>query len=162
AIRQRVALLMNVGRWATADQWLGQIYTVSQAPQDMVSHAALKLVQGDIPGALDVLRPATDPDAYRAQNFLHPDRWANNTAAQAYFLRKGVGAQRGGDWAPAETVFHQAVAGGPPVVGRYFLAQTRGEKGASNAAQQVRADLDTIWSKTHEAPLPPLESILAL
>ena len=89
-------LLMNVGRWDTASAWLDALPDVQVSPADIAAQAAMSLAHGDIEGALNRLRPATDPDWRRAKVFWQPDRWADNLAAQMYYLLTGDIAARDG------------------------------------------------------------------
>jgi hypothetical protein len=75
---------MTAGILETAANWLGQIPDAEISPQDLTAQASIALAQGDVEHALDVLRPAIDPDEMAAARFLHPDRWERNTAAQMY------------------------------------------------------------------------------
>jgi hypothetical protein len=83
-IRNRAALVMDRGRWQTARTWLDALPAPERAPQDLTAAAAAALAMGDLDGALAILRPAADDDRIAANRFLHPDRWADNTAASMY------------------------------------------------------------------------------
>lgn len=86
AVRQRAALLMSVQRWDTAIAWLNRVPDIMIGPRDVAAQAVMRLAQGNLDGALDVLRPATDPDWLISREKWHPDRWVNNEAAQLYRL----------------------------------------------------------------------------
>ena len=85
-IRQRAALLMSAKRWDTAEAWMARIVPIEIKPSDLVTRAALRLMQGDVTGALALLQPATDADWLTMRRYQHPDRWtaADNMAAQLY------------------------------------------------------------------------------
>jgi Flp pilus assembly protein TadD len=87
--RRRANLLMSTGMLDTAAAWLAQVPAAEISPQDLTAQASLALAQGDVERALDVLRPAVEPDDMAAARFLHPDRWGNNTAAEMYGLLTG-------------------------------------------------------------------------
>jgi Flp pilus assembly protein TadD len=89
AQRQRANLLMTAGMLEVAADWLAEVPTAEISPQDLTAQASIALAQGDVERALAVLRPAVDPDEMAAARFLHPDRWANNTAAQMYRVLAG-------------------------------------------------------------------------
>jgi hypothetical protein len=81
-VRRRAGLLMNAAQWAGAAAELNALPAALLAPQDMMSLAALRLVQRDRAGAITVLQQASDPDWVAAQTVLHRDRWETNPAAQ--------------------------------------------------------------------------------
>ncbi len=87
--RQRAILLMSAGMLETAADWLDQVPAAEISPQDLTAQASIALARGDVERALAVLRPAVDPDTMAAARFLHPDRWANNTAARMYGVLTG-------------------------------------------------------------------------
>jgi hypothetical protein len=76
---------MDAGQWEAAAASLDALPVPERAPEDLIARATIQLVQGDIAGALDILRPATDPDQIASNVYLHPDRWENNTAAWEYY-----------------------------------------------------------------------------
>jgi hypothetical protein len=84
AVRARSALLLYRGEWARAVKWLRAMPRVRLAPEDLTAMAAVALAQGDVEGALTILRPATDPDWVRPNAVVHPDRWVQNSAATLY------------------------------------------------------------------------------
>ena len=95
AVRQRAALLMTAQRWDTAIAWLNQLPDIMTGPRDLTAQAVMRLAQGNLNGALDVLRPATDPDWRIPKEKWQPDRWANNEAAQLYHLLTDAAAYDG-------------------------------------------------------------------
>jgi tetratricopeptide (TPR) repeat protein len=118
--RQRANLLMSVGLFDIADEWLAQIPDAEISPRDLAARASLALAQGDVQGALDVLRPATDPDEAAAARFLHPDRWEDNTAAQIYYLLIGGQAYLEGQWNAARAAYEEAAALGAEAAAAFF------------------------------------------
>jgi tetratricopeptide (TPR) repeat protein len=122
-VRGRVSLLMNVGEYATAEKWLNALPEVEISPDDGVAMAGMALAQGDVSRALAILQPATDADWRTARATWHPDRWANNKAAQTYYLLRGNIAQRDGRLQEALTAYQQAVDAGAATVGQYFMGQ---------------------------------------
>lgn len=150
AIRQRAALMMNAKRWQTAADWLDRIPQMEVSPGDITTQAAIRLVQGDIEGALQRLQPATDEGWLAAKVFLHPDRWQSNQAAQMYALLSGDIAAREGDTAAATAAYQQAIDYGAAISGRYFLTQLQQTSDA-----QITA---TDWPDSVIAPV----SLLAL
>lgn len=82
-LRRRIVLLMSRQQWATAEQWSQRLPEAEVDPRDLVTRAALRLVQGDRTGARALLESVADVDFYAANRHLHPDRWANNIALAA-------------------------------------------------------------------------------
>jgi tetratricopeptide (TPR) repeat protein len=164
-IRQRAALFMDAGQWEAAAASLDALPVPERAPEDLIARATIQLVQGDVPGALDILRPATDPDQITSNVYLHPDRWENNTAAQTYYLLLGELAFRDQRLADAEVAYEQAIVYGSNIAGKYFLGMLlqigtdgqRIERG-NNLLTQANAE----WSKTHNTTRPSLDSILTI
>jgi hypothetical protein len=166
-VRKRAALLMDAGEWQAAADALDAIQTPERAPEDMVARAAVQLVQGDVPGALAILRPATDPDQITPNVSLHGERWENNTAAQAYYLLVGSLAWRDGHLADAQTAFEQAIDDGSAIAGRYLLSQVLYARQTEDQTFADRAfDLETEaeaeWSKSYAGIFPHIESPLAI
>ena len=158
AIRDRVALLMNAGHWDTAIAWLNAIPDVQISPTDIAAQAAMQLTRGDIDGALNRLRPTTDPDWRRAKVFWQPDRWEDNVAAQMYHLLTGDLAARDGNYEAAVQAYQQAIDAGAAATGQYFLAQALANSGQSEQAALARAEFDAWWP---DGTLEPV-SLLAL
>lgn len=158
AIRDRVALLMNVGRWDTAIDWLDQLPDIMISPADIAAQAAMQLAQGDINGALNRLRPTTDPDWRSAKAFWQPDRWADNSAAQLYHLLVGAVAWREGRHDDAINAYERAIDAGATLTGRYFLAGVLEQAGQAERAAQVRTEFEAGWP---DATLEPV-SLLTL
>jgi hypothetical protein len=84
AVRRRAGLLLYAGRYAAAAAMLARLPEVRLSPDDLSVLAQIAWAQGSPTRALDVLRPATDADWVAPRAQAHPDRWANNTAAQLY------------------------------------------------------------------------------
>jgi len=80
-VRRRAGLLMNRGQWASADAELNSLPPAELAPQDVMSLATLRFVQGDRAGGLEILQQASDLDWVAARAVLHRDRWVTNLAA---------------------------------------------------------------------------------
>ena len=152
-LRERAALLMNVGRWETASAWLDALPDVQISPADIAAQAAMRLAQGDIAGALNRLQPATDPDWRTAKTFWQPDRWADNVAAQMYFLLKGDIATQNGDDAAAVQAYQQAIDAGATPTGYYFLAQALTQANQPTQAAQAQATFDAQWSAAAVEPV---------
>ncbi len=163
ALRKRVSLLMNAGRWETARAWLNQLPAIETSPQDMMAAAAMLLAQGDVGGALAYLQPATDGDWLAGKRYWHPDRWANgkNLPEQAYYLLLAEQARRAGRWSEAEAAYQQAITAGADIAGRVFLAGMWLENGNA-AGESLMAEVEADWLATHDAPLPELQSLLTL
>ncbi|MCB9451249.1 MAG: hypothetical protein H6672_07400 [Anaerolineaceae bacterium] len=164
ALRKRVSLLMNAGRWDTARMWLDQLPAIEISPADMLASAAMLLVQGDVDGALAYLQPATDDDWLAGKRYWHPDRWeqGKNLPEQAYYLLLGEQARRAGEWAQAESHYQQAIAAGAEVAGKVFLAQLWQESGKTSEGETLLQDMEISWLAAHDSPLPELESLLTL
>ena len=107
-LRKRVALIMGVGEWAKAREWLETMLNAERSPDDLVAAAGVSLAMGDVDGALALLQPATDSGQIAANIHLHPDRWENNTAAHMYYLLKSEIASREGRTADAQDAMQQA------------------------------------------------------
>ena len=158
-IRRRAALLAYAGRYAAAEAWLDDLWGSRVSPDDLLMRAMLRLAQGDEPGALAVLELAGDPDRWAAAAMIHRDRWANNTAWQAYWLLRGERARRDGDLAGAEAGFRRAIEAGSPA-GAYFLAEllaAQGRQAEADAARAAYAD-----ARDAAEPAPALASLLDL
>ncbi|MBL8165554.1 MAG: hypothetical protein JNJ61_26460, partial [Anaerolineae bacterium] len=84
AVRRRAGLLLYAGRYDAATAMLVRLPGVRLSPDDLSVLAQIAWAQGDDTRALDLLRPATDADWVAPRAQAHPDRWANNTAAQLY------------------------------------------------------------------------------
>jgi tetratricopeptide (TPR) repeat protein len=95
AIRRRGALLMTMQRWDTAIAWLNQLPDIMINPRDMAAQAIMRLAQNNVEGALDLLRPATDPDWRVAREKWQPDRWADNQAERLYHQLTDAAAYAG-------------------------------------------------------------------
>jgi tetratricopeptide (TPR) repeat protein len=164
ALRKRVSLLMNAGRWETARAWLALLPAIETSPQDMNAAAALLLVQGDVDGALDYLQPTTDADWLTGKRYWHPDRWetGKNLPQQTYYLLLAEQARRAGQWAEAESAYQQAIAAGADTAGRYFLAGMWLESGNTAAGEALLAEVTADWEAAHDAPMPELVPLLAL
>jgi len=102
AVRNRASLLMTADEWDTASRWLRRIPEALWNPEDVNALAAMQLGQGDVDGALDTLRLATDADWVMPRASTHPDRWQKNLSAQLYELLGANGdkqlAQLGAAW----------------------------------------------------------------
>ncbi|MBZ0293181.1 MAG: hypothetical protein K8L99_11505, partial [Anaerolineae bacterium] len=107
-VRKRAALLMDAGAWAAAAEALDAIPVPERAPEDITARAAIQLVQGDTAGALDILRPAADPDQIIPNVFLHGDRWQRNVAGGAYYLMQADLAARENRQVEAEAAWQAA------------------------------------------------------
>ena len=162
AVRERVALLLSAGDWETALDWLAGLPEPELAPYDYQLQALGALGQGDIDGALDILRATTDPDFIAPNVFLHPDRWQENTAARSYELLRGAVAAHEGRWRDAEAAYRRAIDRGATWAGRYFLAQTLIAAGREEDGQALLADVEADWMAGHDEPFPELVSLLAV
>jgi tetratricopeptide (TPR) repeat protein len=165
SIRQRAALFMDAGQWEAAVTSLDALPVPELAPEDFIARAAIQLVQGDRAGALDILRPAADPDQIASNVFLHGDRWENNTAAQTYYLLLGELAFRDQRLADAAIAYEQAIAYGSNIAGKYFLGillqiGTDGQQIERGNNLITQANVE--WSKTHDTTRPSLASILTI
>lgn len=159
-VRRRVALMMNRGEWAKAQEWLGAIPQARLNPADILASAAIRLAEGDVDGALAVLKPTTDADWLTPNVITHPDRWANNTAAQAYNLLKGNIAQQSGALDEARGYYQQAIEQGAAVAGAYFLAQVLESSGEAERAKTLLSEAEAAWGTSYDEPLPELVSLL--
>jgi hypothetical protein len=157
-VRKRVALIMNAGEWAKAKQWLSALPEAERAPDDLVAQASIALAMGEVDAALDILRPATDPDQITANMLMHQGRWQNNVAAQTYYLLLGERARRDGHTTDAESAYRQAMKYGSTIAAPYFLSQIVSADQATALLNQAKAE----WAKTHITPLPPLSSLLTI
>jgi hypothetical protein len=155
-IRQRAALLMNAEEWTAAGAELDALPYAERAPEDLIARAAIQLVQDDVPGALDILKPTTDTDTITAKVLLHPDRWENNTAAQAYYLLLGDVAERDGHMTEARAAYQQAIDHGAGFVGKYFYNTTAGLEVGD------WCNLDEMPDKWQQALKPPLQPLLSI
>ncbi|MEO8610208.1 MAG: hypothetical protein ABI690_20100 [Chloroflexota bacterium] len=157
-IRKRAALLMDAGEWQAAADALDAIQIPERAPEDMLARAAVQLVQGDVPGALAILRPATDPDQIAPNLSLHSERWENNTAAQAYYLLVGNIAQRNGQMIDARAAYQQASSSGAIGVGKYLAALTSGLE--ADEMSKLINEAIAEWAQAHDTPMPDPNSLL--
>jgi hypothetical protein len=108
-VRKRAALLMDAGEWKAAADALDAIQPPERAPEDLVARASLQLVQGDVHGALDILRPAADPDQIAPNVSLHGERWGEqNLAAWAYYSIQGDIARRENRRGDMEAAYREA------------------------------------------------------
>ncbi|MDX2160463.1 MAG: hypothetical protein SF162_03965 [bacterium] len=94
-IRTHAAMIMTGAQYQAAADWLSAITPARLQPRDLVSLAAVRLMQHDTEGALNILYPATDPDWVAPRAHMHSDEWRDeqNIAAQAYHLLRDGQAQ---------------------------------------------------------------------
>ncbi len=161
-IRKRVGLLLSAELWDHAAAWLHAIPDAELNPQDFVTLAYLALANGDVEGALSLLRPTTDTDWIAAKSFLHPDRWENNVAAQLYALLIGDLAYRERRWSEAEAAYQQAYDWGALWAGRYFLSQSWAASGQQDRADAMFAQLESEWRELYDQRFPILDSPLTV
>lgn len=83
----RVALLMSAGRWDVAAAWLDRLPEVILAPQDLVTRAAIDLVNGKSDAARAVLKQSISNDWIEPHKFIYKNDWSNagNSAARMYY-----------------------------------------------------------------------------
>lgn len=108
-IRKRVALLMDRQEWVVSERWLETLPRPWRSPEDFIAQAALRLVAKDVMGALEVLEPLTDPDQYKSNAFIHPDRWEENTASTAYHLLSTDLAEHGQNQTSTNDIGYQSM-----------------------------------------------------
>ncbi len=157
-VRKRVALMLDIGNWVKAGEWLESIPRPERSPEDMVADAITAMIKGDINDALAILKPTTDADWLVSNIVLHPDRWENNTAAQIYYLLQGEYARRDDRFHDAATAYQQARNYGSTLAAPYFLSQVVSPHQSVVFLNEVEAE----WAKNHDTPLPPLTSLLTI
>jgi tetratricopeptide (TPR) repeat protein len=167
---KRVSLMMFAGQYATAEQWLSRLQEIDWSPPDLTAAAALDLVQGNADAALARLQPALDADWRAAKTLLHPDRWANNTAAQMYFLLRGGMAERAGKTDEALRDYAQAGVAGAnlaqrltsadkgshfPVLSPLLLVDTGALYAGNPAIDHPEAGESGIWASAYTSDFSP-------
>ena len=161
-VRERAALLIGRGRLDAAAASLNALPIPEQGPDDWITLALIRLMQGDPAAARATLAPATDPDRLASHVFLHPDRWADGRVLQVLDVLDGNLAERDGDLPAAIEAYRRAVEAGSTWAGRAFLADALDATGQTAEAAAVRAALQADWRAAFDAPLPALASLLAL
>jgi tetratricopeptide (TPR) repeat protein len=147
-------LASSVGEWQIAAQWLKQIPQLALSADVVYAQGLFALAQGDPNAALAAWQPATDEAWLARIRFQHPERWQQNTAAQAYYLLRGDLAMERRAWRDAQAFYTQAIQTGTNTVGTYFLASAyRADGQLEQAARQ---------SATLPASLPPLKPLLTV
>ena len=152
AIRRRVVLMLSRERWDVAARWSETLPEAEVDPRDFVTRALVPLAQGDVQGALDVLKPATDPDRVAANRYVHPDRWRDNSAEHLWLMLQARQAEQAGDHAAAQALYRRLTnTGVDRRAADYFTAENAAERG----------ELLVAWSVDNGLPAPepvsPLE-----
>ena len=111
-VRQRAALLIGRNRLDAAAATLNALPIPEQGPDDWITLALIRLMQGDPAAARATLAPATDPDRLASHVFLHPDRWADGRVLQVLDVLDGNLAEREGDLPAAIEAYRRAVEAG--------------------------------------------------
>lgn len=158
-VRARAQRLAAAGYRAAADTALSSIPVVEVRSEDLQMRAYMRILDGDMAGALDILRPYLDPDYTAAARRIHADRWMLNRAAGLYHLLRADMAARAGDWGAAQAAYREAVANGLDIAGLTFLARglaAQGDIAGARATADALADLgdsSTVWADSLYAEL---------
>lgn len=162
AHRERIVLLTSRQRWDAAAHWSGLLPPARLEPHDFVTRASLALVEGEVDAALAILAPTLDPDLTAANRHLHPDRWADNVAAQMAYLLRGEVAQRDGQRAVAALAYDHAAAAGADWLGRYRAQQLDADEGQTRYTGILWADLRNEWQRQYNTPPPEFAPLLSM
>jgi hypothetical protein len=159
--KRRINLLLARGYWATAVEWLDRIPRRDLSAGLLANKAVALLAQGHVEEALLALRPTVDEAWLAAPRFVHPDRWADNVAAQLYYLLHGERALRAGKLDEAVDAFRHSVDAGSRWAGRYFLARAQIARGETAQGEALLLAVRNAWASEHGVPLPDLISVLS-
>jgi tetratricopeptide (TPR) repeat protein len=161
-LRANVSLLLSVGQWDAAEDWLGRLPEAERGSQDLLLAGTLALRNGEVERTLEILHPATNPDTFAAKAHRYPDYWQNNVAAQSYHLLMGELAAQNSDYKSAERHFQEAINWGSQWAGRYFLGQHWVSQGQIQEGERLLNQISDEWRATYQSDLPQFVSLLTL